>query len=211
MTVNKILKKIWNITTTVLVALVVVIAVALMGLRLAGFQAYTVLSGSMEPTYSAGDLIYVKKIDPNSIKVGDPITFVMNENLTVATHRVTHIDIEKQHFYTKGDANDTPDSTPVHFNNLIGKPQFSISYLGYVSNWIQNPPGTYITIAAGILLLVVIFLPDFIGKKGKSAEENPNIEAVAKEKAELEKIRAEIAAAKAELEASKDETLNHNS
>ena len=158
------LKTIWNIVTTVVVALVVLIAIFLMGSRLFGFQVYTVISGSMEPKYSVGDLIYVKKVDPTTIQVGDPITFVMNEDLIVATHTVIRIDTEEQHFYTKGDANDTPDARPVHFKNLIGKPIFSIPLLGYVSNWIQHPPGTYIVISVGVLLIAVVFLPDVFKK-----------------------------------------------
>ncbi|MBQ6816525.1 MAG: signal peptidase I [Clostridia bacterium] len=206
MVLNKTFNKIWNITTTVIVAIVVVVAIVLMGLRLIGFQAYTVLSGSMEPNYSAGDLIYVKSINPNKIKVGDAITFVMNEELTVATHRVIKIDSQNQHFYTKGDANDTPDANPVHFNNLIGKPKFAISGLGYVSNWIQNPPGTYIAITVGLLLILAVFLPDFLKNKEPEEQSAANTQEIAQEKAELEKIRAEIVAAKAELEEAKNKT-----
>ncbi len=171
---NKTLKRIWSITSTVLVVLVVLCAVFLMGSRLVGYQVYTVLSGSMEPEYSAGDLLYVKEVDVNSIKVGDPITFILNEDLIVATHRVVRIDTENQRFYTKGDANEIEDSDPVHFNNVIGVPQFKIPKLGYVSDYIQNPPGMYITIAAGAVLIVLVFLPDMIA--GKKKENEPKAE-----------------------------------
>jgi len=167
-------KTIWNIISTVLVILVVLCAVFLMGSRLLGYQVYTVLSGSMEPEYSVGDLLYVKKTDVNNINVGDPITFVLNEELVVATHRVVRIDTEKQHFYTKGDANQTEDSSPVHFNNVIGVPKFSIPLLGYVSDYIQNPPGMYITIGAGVVLVVLVFLPDIIVKKKEENETASN-------------------------------------
>lgn len=163
------LKKIWDIASTVLVILVVLCAVFLMGSRLLGYRVFNVISGSMEPTYGVGDLIYVKEVPASEIKEGDVITFVMNEDLVVATHRVVRIDEEKQHFYTKGDANDTADS-PIHFKNLIGVPQFSIPLLGYVSDFVQNPPGTYITIALGVLLIAAVFLPDLIAKKEKKDE-----------------------------------------
>lgn len=160
-------KKIWDTVTTILVILVVIFAVFLMGSRLIGLRVFNVISGSMEPTYSVGDLIYVKPVDPDSIKVGDPITFVMNEDLLVSTHRVVAIDSENRHFTTKGDANDTEDSAPVHFNNLIGKPVFSIPLLGYVSAYIQHPPGMYIAIAVGAAVLAAVFLPDMFSKKDK--------------------------------------------
>ncbi|MBQ8802151.1 MAG: signal peptidase I [Tyzzerella sp.] len=168
---QKTLKKVWNIVSTVLVVLIVLCAVFLMGSRLMGFRVFNVISGSMEPEYSVGDLIYVKEVDVNSIKVGDPITFVLNEDLVVATHRVVEIDAENQHFYTKGDANETADSSPVHFNNVIGVPKFSIPMLGYVSDFIQNPPGTYITVGVGLILIIAVFLPDMVGKKKKDENE----------------------------------------
>ena len=77
------LKKAWSIVSTVLVALVVLCAVFLMGSRLIGFRAYNIISPSMEPKYSVGDLIYVKKVDPYQIQPGDVITFVVNEDLVV--------------------------------------------------------------------------------------------------------------------------------
>ena len=160
-------KKILDTITTTLVVLVVVFAVFLMGTRLMGYQVFNVVSGSMEPTYSVGDLLYVKEVDPDGIKVGDPITFVLNEDLVVATHRVIEIDAENRHFYTKGDANDPADAAPVHFNNVVGVPQFSIPLLGYVSDYIQHPPGLYVAIGLGVVLLAVVFLPDLFTKKNK--------------------------------------------
>lgn len=202
------IQKIWNVVSTILVVIVVLCAVFLMGSRLLGYQCYTVISGSMQPAYDVGDLLYVKDVDVNTIKVGDPITFVLNENLVVATHRVVRIDAENQRFYTKGDANDIEDSEPVHFNNVIGVPRFSIPKLGYVSDFIQNPPGMYITIGVGIVLILIVFLPDLLGKKKKEetdaevaaakAELDTAAEENEKLKAELEKLRAEMEDKKSE-------------
>lgn len=197
------LKKIWNIVSTALVVLMVLCAVFLMGSRVMGYQCFTVISGSMEPKYSVGDLIYVKKVDANTIQVGDDITFILNEDLVVATHRVVRIDAENQRLYTKGLANEIEDSDPVHFNNVIGVPQFSIPKLGYVSDFVQNPPGMYITIGVGIILILAVFLPDMIGKK-KNEDEDKEVAAVQTEidataeenerlKAEIERLKAETA------------------
>lgn len=188
-------KKIHNIVTSVLVGLVVLLAVFLLGSRLLGFRVFNIVSGSMEPAYSVGDLIYVKEVDPTTVKVGDAITFVLNEDLVVATHRVVRIDPEKQHFYTKGDANETEDAAPVHFKNLVGVPKFSIPLLGYVSDFIQNPPGMYISIAAGAVLLLLAFLPDFLPKKKEEPLPPVNSEMAD----ENEKLKAELAALKARL------------
>ena len=161
---HKSLKKIWNVISTILVALVVLLALLLVGARVVGLQVFTVLSGSMEPTYHTGSLIYVKKVDPYTIEEGQPITFMLNEN-TIATHRVVGIVPDEEdptviRFRTKGDANDAEDGGLVHYKNVIGTPVFSIPYLGYVADYIQHPPGMYVAISAGAVLLLLVFIPD---------------------------------------------------
>ena len=160
---NRSLKKIWNVISSILVAVVVLLALLLVGARIVGLQVFTVLSGSMEPTYHTGSLIYVKKVDPYTIEVGQPITFMLDES-TIATHRVVGIVPDEEdpsviRFRTKGDANEAEDGSLVHYKNVIGTPIFSIPYLGYVAD-IQHPPGTYVAISAGAVLLLLVFLPD---------------------------------------------------
>ena len=176
---NKSLKKIWNVISSILVALVVILALLLVGARVVGLQVFTVLSGSMEPTYHTGSLIYVKKVDPYTIEEGQPITFMLDED-TIATHRVVGIvpdgeDPTVIRFRTKGDANDAEDGSLVHYKNVIGTPIFSISYLGYIADYIQHPPGMYIAISAGAVLLLLVFLPDVFADDGKD-EKKPRRE-----------------------------------
>ena len=168
---NKSLKKIWNVISSILVALVVILALLLVGARVIGLQVFTVLSGSMEPTYHTGSLIYVKKVDPYTIEEGQPITFMLDED-TIATHRVVGIVPDEEdptviRFRTKGDANDAEDGSLVHYKNVIGTPIFSIPYLGYIADYIQHPPGMYIAISAGAVLLLLVFLPDVFADDGK--------------------------------------------
>ncbi len=204
---NKILKKIWNTVSTALVVLMVLCAVFLMGSRLLGFRCFNIISPSMEPKYGVGDLIYVKEVNPATIKKGDVITFIINEDLVVGTHRVVRVDAENQRFYTKGDANEIEDQNPVHFNNVIGVPKFSIPKLGYVSDFVQNPPGMYITIGVGIVLILAVFLPDMIGKKKVEENEETAVAQTEIDTAaeENEKLKAELAQLRAELESKKSE------
>lgn len=173
---SKTVKRIWNWFTTVLVAVVVILALLLVGARLIGLQVFTVLSGSMEPTYHVGSLIYVKNVDPFELESGDVITFMLDED-TVATHRIVEVvpdetDSTVVRFKTKGDANEAEDGSLVHYKNVIGSPVFTIPQLGYVANYIQNPPGTYIAISAGAILLLLVFLPDLFGGEDDK-EKNP--------------------------------------
>ena len=169
-------KKIWKCITSVLVALVVIVALLLVGARLTGLQVFTVLSGSMEPAYHVGSLIYVKDVDPFELESGDVITFMLDEN-TVATHRIVEVVPDEEddsvvRFRTKGDANDSVDGSLVHYKNVIGTPVFTIPYLGYVASFIQNPPGLYYAIAFGAVLLAMVFLPGMLDDNKKKKKDD---------------------------------------
>ena len=162
------LKKLWSVLSTLIVIAVVALAILLAGVRLVGLTPYVVLSGSMEPTYHTGSLIYDKKVDPFTLKEGDVITFMVSED-TLATHRVVGVVPDEDEpgtirFRTKGDANDAEDGTLVHYKNVVGTPVFTIPYLGYFSNWITHAPGKYIAITAAVVFLILLFLPDMLKK-----------------------------------------------
>ena len=160
--------KIWGIASTAIVVLFVVIAVALMGLRIFGLTPYAVLTGSMTGVYNEGDLIYVKKVTLDELKVGDDITFMLNEDKLLATHRIIAIDSERGYVQTKGQHNDNPDA-PVHYKNIVGRVVFSLPLLGYVSDWVMGTPGKYIAISLGVVFVAALFLPDIIRKKKTTA------------------------------------------
>jgi len=172
----RVLKALWNILTTAVVAIVVIFAVLLVGARLAGFQVFSVLSGSMEPTYHTGSLIYVQDVDYTQLQPGDVITFMLDED-TVATHRIVQVvpdteDPTVLRYQTKGDANQAVDGSLVHYKNVIGTPVFTIPYLGYAANYVQNPPGTYIAISVGALLLVLMLLPDLLSNEEEAPKQS---------------------------------------
>ncbi len=221
-------KKVCSIAFTVIVILMVLCAVVLMGSRLVGYQPYTVISPSMQPAYKVDDLIFVKQvyrknlaeikdpaelevakkekiaavnklIDEGKLAVGDVITYVADEKLTLCTHRIVEIDKENNAVFTKGDANDTWDAA-VSYLNIVGEVQFSVSKVGKVSNYVQTPPGSFVTLGVGIFLILLVFLTDILGKKKEEENETQaeaeDVTAVAEEnerlKAELEKLRSEM-------------------
>lgn len=172
--------KVWNVFTSVLVALVVILALLLVGVRVFGMQVFTVLSGSMEPVYHVGSLIYVKETDPMTLQPGDVITFMLDEN-TVATHRIVDVIPDEEdpsviRFQTKGDVNDAVDGSLVHYKNVLGTPVFTIPKLGYLASYIQNPPGTYVAISVGAVLLALVFLPDLFGGDEKPEKKRGKFE-----------------------------------
>ena len=166
------IKKVWNIVTNILVVLVLIFAILTVGVRLVGLDTYVVLSGSMEPLFQTGSVIYVKDIETAELQEGDIITFQMNVD-TVATHRIIEVVEENgtTAFRTKGDANDVEDGSAVPASQVIGTPVFTIPQLGYLVAYIQSPSGRYATIAAGAFLLLMVFLPDVIFGNDKKSKE----------------------------------------
>jgi len=168
------MKKLWNIISTILVVIVVIFAILLVGVRLIGLTPYTVLSGSMEPVYHVGSLIYVKDVDPFELESGDVITYMLDET-TLSTHRIVDVVPDEEdpsviRFQTKGDANDAIDGSLVHYKNVVGTPVFTIPFLGYIANYVQNPPGKYIAIVFVVLLIMLMFIPDMLDEDKPAKE-----------------------------------------
>ena len=159
------LLKILKSVSSILVTFVVLLCVLLVGVKIFGLQVYTVLSGSMEPEYQTGSIIYVKSVEANELQVGDVITYKLTAN-TNATHRIIEIfsneDGNELRFRTKGDANDTADASHVKEGEILGKTVFTIPYLGYIAVFIQRPPGIYITIAISAIIMLFILTVDFL-------------------------------------------------
>lgn len=199
-------RRIWNVFTSILIALVVVLAILLAGVRLIGFTPFVVLSGSMEPEIKTGSIVYDRKVKPEDIEVGDVITYMLSED-TLSTHRVVEVLETEPHennptgikYKVKGDANKDADPQAVMHSNVVGEVKFHIPYLGYVHDFIFTPPRTYIAIGIGVLLLILIFLPEILfgpekkEKKGKGGKAEEKAEEIAQGNAEPIEAPAEKA------------------
>jgi signal peptidase len=119
----------------------------------------TVLSGSMTPAISPGDIVVSQYIDPDIIEVEDIITFqhAEQDDTTSITHRVINISTNDNQrvFYTKGDANENPDLTPITSEDVIGKVVLVIPLLGYLVNFAQSFTGFILLIAIPAIILIV--------------------------------------------------------
>lgn len=113
-----------------------------------GYGAAVVLSGSMEPEFSAGDLIVVKETE--NYKQNDIVVFQDGNSLVV--HRI--INIEGETITTKGDANNTADE-PINVSTVKGKVLFWIPYAGNIAGFMKTPLGTICIIAAAIALIEI--------------------------------------------------------
>ncbi|MEG1256106.1 signal peptidase I [Clostridium sp.] len=117
-------------------------------------SSYTVLTGSMEPVISPGDMVIVRKVSLDKLKVGDIVTF------TKDNHSITHriISINSDEFTTKGDSNDTKDLEKVTNVELTGKVVMIIPRVGYLFNILYTPlMASIFMILGGILIGFKIF------------------------------------------------------
>lgn len=117
------------------------------------FHIYPLIvqSGSMEPAYPVGSMIYVKKVEADALDEGMAVTFRLSDGDTLVTHRIVAIDMQKGEIYTKGDANELEDGAATPFSRIVGCPFFCIPGLGYVAKYLSSPIGK-----AGILFLVIM-------------------------------------------------------
>lgn len=179
-------KKIASVVCVCLCAVIVLALLALTVARFAGLQPFTVLTGSMSPEIEAGSVILVKSQDPHALQIRDVITFMAGPD-TVVTHRITAVVPDSEdpsilRFRTRGDANPVDDMYLAHENNVIGTPVLTIPWLGYVVNFVSQPPGIYLAIGAVALMLILLYLPDLMGKEEKGvAGEMPAEEVPAEE------------------------------
>lgn len=159
---------------SVLITLIIIAAVALIIPKIVGYEIYGVLSGSMEPVYSVGGVVYVKRMDPDIVMVGDTITFHIESNdKVVASHRVIQINHEEQTFITKGDANEVVDAEPVSFNRLIGRVDFYLPYLGYIAMYIQTKQGIIASVGVFLFIIFLSLLDDIFKKESSIKDKSP--------------------------------------
>ncbi len=158
---KKTLKKVYSVVINVLIVLVAVLAIALVGVRLFGLTPYAVISGSMEPEYPVGSVIYIQNISADELKVDDSITYDCS-GVTV-THRIVDIVNDPQTglcFKTKGDANNIADDGYVMPSQIIGKALFGIPIIGYIAYAIQTPVGMITAVGITAILVLLSFMSD---------------------------------------------------
>jgi len=137
---------IWWVKTiasyTLLAIAVALLAVLVVIPRLTGSTAYTVLTGSMQPTYPPGTLIVVKPTPGADLNAGDVITFQPESgNPSVTTHRIISIVYDAQgvrKFITKGDANNATDDVQLIEEQIRGRLLYSVPQLGRLNSLLSG-------------------------------------------------------------------------
>lgn len=171
-----------------------------------GYFPMIVYSDSMNPEFREDDLILCKKVDPNTIEVGDVITFFDpdSKNNALLTHRVVDFAKNKETgelllddkgnkmFITRGDnklTNSANDRLPVSYDRVVGEyTDFRIPGGGGVAMFLQTTPGMIVSVIVPILLLVGY---DILRHKLSDKKTAGEKEDLMKELEELRKLKAE--------------------
>jgi signal peptidase len=147
-----------------LVLFVVALAVILVGIpKIAGATPLTVLTGSMEPRYPPGTLIYVLPVKTADVRMGDVITYQIETGQpAVISHRVIAINSPangKRTFILKGDNNSAADPDPVVPGQIQGRLWYAVPLVGWVNSALNGVNRAwYVDVIAGLLLAYALFM-----------------------------------------------------
>ena len=118
--------KVFSIPIIIVLLMVVMLVSGIFNSRL-----IAIASDSMAPLYNRGDAVIYEKIDAGELKKGDILVF--KKDNTIVTHRVVSIKKKGNEYSitTKGDANDSVDSFVSTNENVVGRVNYIIKYMGY--------------------------------------------------------------------------------
>lgn len=177
----------WALLLTMAAVLVATIVIPVA----AGADRFTVLTGSMQPTYPPGTLIIVKPVDAKDLRLGDAITYQLQPGEpAVVTHRIIASSQNargERTYTTQGDANDTPDTKPVVAEQVNGKVWYSIPYLGYVNNWLtgQQRAWTIGALVIGLFSYAILLTVGSVRDTRRSRRQEPESEETSHHVAQL--------------------------
>ena len=219
------MQKAFNIVRTILVWIVVLFAVAMTVFTvfsvttlnrydrsLFGYKMFIVTSDSMEATdFKSGDLIFVKEVDPKTLKQGDIITFISKDENSLGetlTHKIRTVTADAKGnlgFVTYGTTTNTDDESLVLYTEVLGKYESHIAGLGTVFNFLKTTQGFFLCIFTPIMLVIIYEIINFFVLLRKSKK--IQVEEIHTEKERLEAEReanaqmmTELLVLKAQLE-----------
>lgn len=218
------MKKVLNIIKNVVVWLIVVLAVCMMiftvvsvntfdrnDRSLFGYKAFIVLSDSMSKTdFNAGDLVFVKQVDPATLNEGDIIAYTSQNTANygeTVTHKIRTLTKDANGdpgFITYGTTTDTDDEVIVTYPYILGKYQGRIPKVGTFFNFLKTTPGYVVCILVPFLLLILIQGLNSIKlfrryRKERMEEMEGERMKIEAERAESQKMMEELLALKAQL------------
>lgn len=171
---KKTVKKIFNIIVDIIVIVILITSILIITLSLTskasgvpnlfGYAPLSVVSDSMVPEFSTGDLIISKVSDKDTAtyKVGDVVSFMddIKGEKQINTHRITRIEENSdsgiQTIYTKGDnATEEDAATKFSYDILAVYTGTKIGGLGHVLGFLRTQLGFFLCVLLPMILFFV--------------------------------------------------------
>lgn len=160
-----------------------------------GIFPLIVLTDSMYPGIQSGDLIICRQVEPETLQVGDVISFFdpSGNGTSIVTHRIMEITEEDGElaFFTKGDANNVQDRLAVKADKVSGVYMTRIPKAGNVAMFLQTTAGLIICVVLPMVLLIGF---DLIRTRRFEKTHKQDNDALMKELEELRALQAKRAA-----------------
>lgn len=180
-----------NVLGTVLIVGVILAFLPVPLAKLAGYDIYNIISGSMEPAIPIGSAILVRSVDPAALAPGEVIAF--SRNGAVVAHRVVENDVT---ITTKGDANEAADPMPVQYSSVIGRVEHSLPGVGGLLEMMTSGAGRLYAVGLVLAGGLLRFAGGQLGQKAKAQTERSASEAEGAQQG-AEGAAADAAAARA--------------
>lgn len=155
-----------------------------------GYRIFAVATGSMVPDYNINDVLAIKEVNHNELKIGDDITYLgtkQDVNGKIVTHRI--IDIEEQDgkkvYLTKGINNEVEDPF-IEDNQIYGKVVGKVPIVSEINHLVKNQYGFFFLIFLPLITVIFLEIADTVTeikqdrkeKFEKEAEENEETEEI---------------------------------
>lgn len=128
-------------------------------LSIFNYRMFTVVSGSMAPTYNIGDVLISKEMEPKKIRVGQTVSYKGNSGSfdgMIITHEVVGVEKgndDKYYFHTRGKANLVEDPI-VSEDQLYGVVVYKTVILSFFYRLISTSFGFYMLIIIPLITIV---------------------------------------------------------
>ncbi len=198
--------KIFNILSSLIewvIMIVLALLIVLVGVQkfsnkgnFFGYRIYTIISGSMIPTYDVGDTLLIKEMSANNIEVGDAVTYLGDGgalNGKIITHQVVSIEYDengKYLFHTKGVANNIEDPI-VSQDQVLGKVVHKFFFLTLLGKITTSMSLLFIFITIPVAIIIAIEIVKLVYKKEEDIEEEVEEELEELEEEEKEESKEE--------------------
>ncbi len=170
---NKVFKIIYGIIKFFIVSFLIIYLLFVIVQRVTnnssilGYRMFTIATGSMEPVYNVNDVILVKDIEPNTLKVGDDIAYLGNRDAVkglVVTHRIIRIetfDDNKVHYTLKG-VNNKYEDPSITEDQILGKVLGKVYVVNFINHVVKNIYGFFFLVFCPLVLVIFLEIADTI-------------------------------------------------